>query len=124
MAGTEGYNGAYTGPQIDAAIAKAQNSVSSTEFATGLNSVKPKAVPITLSASGWSNNAQAVTVNGVLADEIKQLIQPVPSSASQESYYESGVKCIGQSTNSLTFSCDSTPVGDLVVYIVIQEVIV
>lgn len=28
MAGTEGYNGAYTGPQIDAAIAKAQKSVS------------------------------------------------------------------------------------------------
>lgn len=77
---------------------------------------------ITLTASAWSNNAQTVTVNGVLADETKQLIQPMPAMASQSAYYGAGVLCSGQAANSLTFTCQTVPTADLTVYIVMQEV--
>ena len=77
---------------------------------------------ITLTASAWSNNAQTVTVNGVLADETKQLIQPMPAMASQSAYYGAEVLCSGQAANSLTFTCQTVPTADLTVYVVMQEV--
>ena len=83
---------------------------------------KPKSVSVTLPASAWSSNAQAVTVNGVLADETKQLIQPMPAMASQTAYYEAGILCTGQAANQLTFTCKTVPTADLTVYVVIQEV--
>ena len=43
---------------------------------------KPMGHGVTLLASAWSGNAQTITVPGVLADETKQLIQPVPAIAS------------------------------------------
>lgn len=82
----------------------------------------PKRVTITLTASGWSNNTQTVTVNGVLADETKQLIQPMPAVASQAAYMSAGIYCSGQAANSLTFTCSETPTEDIALYIVITEV--
>lgn len=77
---------------------------------------------VTLSTSAWSSNAQTVTVNGVLADETKQLIQPMPALASQSAYYAAGILCTNQAANSLTFTCTETPTENLTVYVVIQEV--
>lgn len=82
----------------------------------------PKSVSITLPASGWSSNTQTVTVQGVLADETAQLIQPMPAIASQNAYISAGVICSGQAANSLTFTCQTVPTEDLSVYVVIQEV--
>ena len=82
----------------------------------------PKRVNVTLAANAWSNSQQTVTVTGVLADETKQLIQPVPASASASAYETAGVKAISQAANSLTFECQSTPSGDLTVYVIITEV--
>lgn len=82
----------------------------------------PKSIQITLSASGWSSNTQTVTVTGVLADETKQLIQPMPAIASQSAYYEAGILCTGQAANQLTFTCQTVPMSDLTVYVVMQEV--
>lgn len=76
----------------------------------------------TLPASGWSSNTQTVTVQGVLADETAQLIQPMPAIASQNAYISAGVICSGQAANSLTFTCQTVPTEDLSVYVVIQEV--
>lgn len=84
--------------------------------------LKPKAVSVTLTAAGWSNNAQTITVNGVLADETAQLIQPMPSAASQAAYIEAGILCTGQGANSLTFTAETAPTEDLTVYVVITEV--
>ena len=81
-----------------------------------------KRVTITLTASGWSSNTQTVTVTGVLADETKQLIQPMPAMASQSAYYGAEVLCSGQAANSLTFTCQNVPTEDLTVYVVMQEV--
>ena len=82
----------------------------------------PKAVSVTLSASGWASNAQTVTVSGVLADETKQLIQPMPAVASQQAYMAAGVYCSGQAANSLTFTCSEVPTEDITIYVVITEV--
>lgn len=84
---------------------------------------KPKYKQITLLASGWSSNSQTVTVNGVLADETAQLIQPMPAVASQAAYYAAGILCTNQAANSLTFTCQTVPTSNLTVYVVIQEVI-
>lgn len=82
---------------------------------------KPVPTGITLTASGWDSTAktQAVTVNGVLADESKQLIQPVPYSASRTAYHDAGVQCVSQAANKLTFSCSQVPTANLSVYVVV-----
>ena len=83
---------------------------------------KPQSVTVTLPASGWSSNTQTVTVQGVLADESAQLIQPMPAMVSQTAYYEAGILCTGQAANQLTFTCQNVPTEDLTVYVVIQGV--
>lgn len=105
----EGYNGAYTGAQIDAAVAKANRSV-------------PKTFGVTLTAAGWENNVQAVAATGVLADETKQLIYIIPAKASVDAYVAAGCSCIAQGANSLTFQCKQAPSTNLTVYITIEEV--
>ena len=87
-----------------------------------VDALKPTRLTVTLSASGWSGNAQTVTVSGVSADETAQLIQPCPAMASQTAYYEAGILCAGQAANQLTFTCQTVPTADLTVYIVMQEV--
>ena len=75
---------------------------------------------ITLSSSAWSSNSQTVAVSGVTADELAQLITPTPAIASQSAYYEAGIMCTNQGTNSLTFTCQTVPTSNLTVYVVIQ----
>ena len=89
------------------------------------SSDKPISKSVTLSASGWNSSAktQTVTVSGVLADETKQLITPTPALASQTAYYNAGIRCTGQSANSLTFTAKTIPTADLTVYVTIQEVV-
>ena len=86
--------------------------------------VKPSIVQVTLLASAWNSesNTQTVTVSGVSADENAQLITPTPVISSQTAYYDSGILCTGQAIDSLTFTCKTVPMEDLVVYVVIQEV--
>lgn len=85
-----------------------------------VDSKAPTSVAITLTTSGWSSNTQTVTVPGVVASETAQLITPTPAIASQSAYYEAGIMCTGQATNSLTFTCQTVPTSNLTVYVVIQ----
>lgn len=85
-----------------------------------VDALKPLARTITLTAAGWSSNAQTVTVSGVSATETAQLITPTPAKASQSAYYEAGIMCTNQGTNSLTFTCQTVPTSNLTVYVVIQ----
>ena len=135
------YNSKHKGSEIDAAITAVKNKENTWDgkqdalaFAAGGNvqmsqagnvltiHAKPKVVPVTLTAAGWSDNTQTVTVSGVSADETAQLIQPMPSAASQAAYIEAGILCTGQGLESLTFSCDTVPTEDLTVYVVLTEV--
>jgi hypothetical protein len=85
-----------------------------------VDALKPLARTITLTAAGWSSNTQTVTVSGVVASETAQLITPTPAIASQSAYYEAGIMCTNQGTNSLTFTCQTVPTSNLTVYVVIQ----
>lgn len=81
-----------------------------------------RVVAITLYAASWSNKTQSAIVNGVLADETMQLIQPAPALASQSAYHAAGITCTGQAENNLTFTATKTPTEDLTVYVAMQEV--
>lgn len=85
---------------------------------------KPKAHKVTLTAAGWDASAktQKVTVSGVLADETKQLISPMPSMASQNAYAAAGIACTKQESNALTFQCQTVPTENITVYVAVQEV--
>ena len=84
--------------------------------------IRPKSTLVTLPLSAWSNNTQTVTVPGVLADESKQVIQPMPTIADQAVYSAAGISCTGQAANKLTFKAQTVPTEDVQVYVVIQEV--
>lgn len=77
-----------------------------------------------LTASGWdsSSKTQRAEVTGILADETKQLIQPVPAISSQQEYMAAGIMATGQSDGALIFTAKTVPNTDLRVYINIQSV--
>lgn len=79
-------------------------------------------ITITLAADGWTDNQQTVEVSGILADETKQVIQPMPAAANQQAYYDAGILCTGQSVDSLTFSADTVPAEDVTVYVAVTNV--
>lgn len=85
---------------------------------------RPKQQLVTIPASGWnaSTKKQTISAPGILADESKQLIQPVPRADSQAAYIEAGIRCTAQAENSLTFTAETVPTTDLSVYIVFQKV--
>lgn len=89
-----------------------------------VDSLIPRQTAITLTAGGWDATAktQTVTVAGVVADEAKQLILPVPALSSQTAYIEAGILCTVQAANSLTFLAGTVPTEDLTVYVVVQGV--
>ena len=87
-----------------------------------VDSQKPKYVAVNLTAAGWSNNQQTITVNGVSATETAQLIQPMPAIASQDAYISAGIICSSQAVNQLTFKCSTVPTDDISLYVVITEV--
>ena len=82
----------------------------------------PKSKLITLSASGWSNNTQTVSVNGVSANEANQLITVTPKSSDLTAYMEAGIYCSSQAENSLTFTCSEAPTTSINDYVVLTAV--
>ena len=90
------------------------------EVAAGL----PVRRSVTLAASGWTGSAapytQTVSVEGVLTDETKQLIQPVPSNASRTAYYDAGIQCVTQAENALTFTATKIPESDIPMFVILQ----
>lgn len=77
---------------------------------------------VTLTAAGWSNGRQTVTVSGILSDETAQLILPTPADASMAAYYEAMVYCSGRAQDQLTFTCDTAPTSTLTVYVAFCDV--
>ena len=76
----------------------------------------PITTSITLPASGWSGNSQAVAVEGVTADNT---IIVSASAASQSAYSEASVSCTAQAAGTLTFTCSTAPSTDLTVDLII-----
>lgn len=83
----------------------------------------PKAVLVTLVASSWGSDlTQTVTATGVLADETKQMIFPMPTMDDLLTYYESEILLVAQAANSVTFTATVVPTEDIQVYICYQNV--
>lgn len=78
----------------------------------------PKTITVTLASANWSNNEITVTATWVTASNTV-ICSPAPSSISD--YSDNWVYCSAQSTDSLTFTCDSTPSNDITVNVVIMN---
>lgn len=92
--------------------------------ATPVSAPMPKAHKVTLTVARWDASAktQKVTVSGVLADETKQLIMPMPAMASQNAYAAAGIACTKQEANALTFKCQTVPTENITVFVTVQGV--
>ena len=114
--------------QIDAKRLLIGNGGDNLPVAMGaeLDALKPKIVSVLLTEAGWTGSTapytQTIPILGVLEDERKQLIQPVPTGLDREKYLNAGVMCISQEKEALTFLCRKMPTGNLSVYVAIQEV--
>ena len=73
-------------------------------------------ITVTLTSAGWSSSTQTVTATWVTANNTV-FVAPAPSSLSD--YVDNGVYCTGQGSNSLTFTCSSTPSSDITVNVAI-----
>lgn len=67
---------------------------------------------VTLSASGWSENTQTATVNGLRATDIV-VSSPIPSQV--DTYQYCGIVQTANAANSITFTCDTVPSVDITV---------
>lgn len=89
-----------------------------------LGNLTPSACKVTLTASGWDSTAktQSAMVPGVLEDESKQLIMPMPAGTSMSAYNEAGIQMTAQAANTVTFTADTVPTADVEVWVVVQSV--
>lgn len=71
---------------------------------------------VTLAANGWSSGAQTVTVSGVTSSN-NVIVSSAPSS--YQAYISAGIYCSAQGSNSLTFTCMTTPSSALTVNVLI-----
>ena len=141
------YNSSHTGAQIDSAVGTVIEKESTWDSKQdGLRGKKgqlvgftadnvpgavdapssgiPSACKVTLFASGWdaSTKTQSATVSGVLEDESKQLIMPMPAGTSMSAYNEAGIQMTAQAANTVTFTADTVPTTDVEVWVVVQSV--
>ena len=72
----------------------------------------PSYETITLTAEGWTDNKQTVTLTGVSEDN-PVFVSPVPTDANYETYNDAAIRCIEQGVDSLTFQCESVPSADV-----------
>jgi hypothetical protein len=75
-------------------------------------------ISVTLTTAWWSSSTQSVTATWVTASNTV-ICSPAPSSISD--YSDGWVYCSAQWTDSLTFTCDSTPSNDITVNVVIMN---
>lgn len=114
--GTDGVDGHTPVKGVDYFTTDERNEFAATVNAQAkdyINNWAPKFMTIELTANGWGDNEQTVTVTGVTEDNY------VFVNGVDESYSDNEVKCIGQSENSLTFKCGSIPADNLSVNLAI-----
>lgn len=81
-----------------------------------IGAVAMKTATASLSASGWSNNQQTVSVSGVNANNVV-IVTAAP--ASYEHYNECAVRCSAQGNGTLTFTCTDKPTAALTANVLI-----
>lgn len=71
---------------------------------------KHKTDSVQLAASGWANNKQTVSLNG-MTENTTIIVASAPEN--YEDYSKAGVYCSAQAVDSLTFTCRSVPTTTL-----------
>lgn len=107
------------GVTVDSVISDtSENPVQNKVISAALKLLESKhaAETATLTAAGWSNKTQTVTVEGVTASNT---ILVAPASDSQEVWGKAGIVCTAQAAGSLTFTCKSVPTAAVTANIVI-----
>ena len=79
---------------------------------------KHTAATCTLTAAGWSNLTQTVSISGVSGGNT---VVVTPAPASVEAYGDAGVRCTAQTSGKLTFLCSAKPAADLTVQVLILD---
>lgn len=75
-----------------------------------------RSVTVTLTAAGWANNTQTVSVEGATTTNVK-VLSPAP--ASIDEYASCGVKAAAEGAGTITFICTTIPENGLTVNIAI-----
>ena len=89
------------------------------DVATNLTNALPTSLTVTLSADNWvqSDNVYTQTASVINMNTTKSVVIQA-NAETQDAYSGAGVKCVGQDTNTLTFTADSLPTGDVKVDVV------
>ena len=84
------------------------------DVAANLTNALPTSVTVTLSANNWvqsgdiyTQNAQVINMNATKSVVIQGNAETL------DAYSGASVKCVGQDTNTLTFTAESLPTGDV-----------
>lgn len=105
----------------DAPTAGSSNPVKSSGIKSALNDAKALSFTVTLTAAGWSSNAQTVSNAYFVASGYAYTVAPTSSSFAD--YADAQIYADDVTANgSMTFHCDSAPSSDLTVNILRTEV--
>lgn len=111
------YNSSYTGAQIDEAIGDVRTNKGTWNGKSG----KALSFTVTLTANGWSNNAQTVSNANFVASGYAYTV--CPSASNYTAYADAQIYADDVTTNgSMTFHCASAPTGNLTVNVLRVEV--
>lgn len=110
--------GTMTGALVLSGDPTANNQAAPKSYVDSLASTS---TTITLTSSGWSSNAQTVTVNGVLATGQNVHLSPT-SKADGDAWAAAGCWCTTQGSDSLNFTCETVPTQDIELNVEMQEV--
>ena len=102
----------------------ANTGVSETYVQDAISSAGAKYVKVTLTASGWSEGKeQIIYITGLKASPLKQLIIPTQGGPNIGKYYSAGIRISARADEELTFSCDTIPTSNIIVYLVIIQIV-
>ena len=94
------------------------NGITSANITAWNGKATVSSVSVSLTVANWSNNSQTVSVTGVTASN-NVIVSPAP--ASIDAYVAAGIKCTAQGTNSLTFTCTTTPTVAISVNVLVMS---
>lgn len=85
-----------------------------------IDAMSPMIVPVTLVANDWVDGVQTVEITGIDADSMI-FIAPHPEDTNETAYTNSGIRCVEQGDNQLTFRCTIIPSIDINVNVVVYH---
>lgn len=83
---------------------------------------KPRATSVVLTAAGWSDGVQTVTIPWITGSETGQHISVAPAAGSEDAYESAVIRARANGAGSLKFVAKTAPAENITVYVTITEV--